>query len=75
MQTEKILAPINDLFDQDYNLSYLCESLSKCEENQLKLGNDYVKMSKKLKWYKRRYFYILKCLNLFIQSVTLKRNE
>jgi len=59
MQNHKILAPSNDLFDQDYKLSYFCESLSKYEENQLKSGNDNLKRSKKLKkWYKKDILHI-----------------
>ncbi|MEN6591795.1 MAG: hypothetical protein ABFC12_00970 [Methanobacterium sp.] len=36
MTIEKILAPVDDLFDQGYKLSYFCEGLSKYEENHLK---------------------------------------
>ena len=36
MINKKILAPNNDLFNQDYKLSYFCESLSKYGENQMK---------------------------------------
>ena len=45
----KILAPVNDLFNQDYKLSYFCENLSKYEEHQLKVDNSGIKRSKKLK--------------------------
>ena len=49
MVNKKILAPNSDLFNQDYKLSYFCESLSKYEENQMKSGNNSFKRSKKLK--------------------------
>jgi hypothetical protein len=49
MTINKILAPNNDLFNQDYKLSYFSESLSKYEENQVKSENNNVKRFKKLK--------------------------
>jgi hypothetical protein len=59
MTNTKILAPSNDLFNQDYKLSYFCESLSKYEENQLKSENSNFKRSKKLKkWYKKDILHI-----------------
>ena len=54
MINEKILVPNSDLFNQDYKLSYFCESLSKYEENQVKTKNNIIIRSKKLKkWYKK----------------------
>jgi transposase-like protein len=59
MINRKILAPSNDLFNQDYKLSYFCESLSKHEENQIKSENNDVKRFKKLKkWYKKDILHI-----------------
>ena len=49
MTNKKILAPNSDLFNQDYKLSYFCESLSKYEENQVKTKNNNIIRSKKLK--------------------------
>lgn len=59
MINTKILAPDNGLFNQDYKLSYFSESLSKYEENQMNLGNNNVKRSKKLKkWFKKDILHI-----------------
>ena len=59
MINKKILAPNNDLFNQDYKLSYFCESLSKYEENQVKTKNNNIIRSKKLKkWYKKDILHI-----------------
>jgi transposase-like protein len=59
MLNQKILAPNNDLFNQDYKLSYFCESLSKYEENHVKTGKSHVKRTKKLKkWYKKDILHI-----------------
>ena len=59
MITSKILAPKNGLFNQDYKLSYFCESLSKYEENQIKTQNNNVKRTKKLKqWFKKDILHI-----------------
>jgi hypothetical protein len=73
MINRKILAPSNDLFNQDYKLSYFCESLSKYEENQIKSENSNFKRSKKLKknGIKRTYC-ILRCLSLFVPNVSQK---
>ena len=49
MINRKILVSNNDLFNQDYKLSYFCESLSKYEENHVKTENNHIIMSKKLK--------------------------
>jgi len=46
MINTKIPAPNNSLFNQVYKLSYFSESLSKYEENQLKLGNSNLKCLK-----------------------------
>lgn len=59
MTINKILAPNNDLFNQDYKLSYFSESLSKYEENQVKSENNNVKRFKKLKqWFKKDILHI-----------------
>jgi hypothetical protein len=59
MINSKILAPSNNLFNQDYKLSYFCESLSQYEENQLKVDSFDIKRSKKLKkWFKKDILHI-----------------
>jgi transposase-like protein len=59
MKNHKILAPSNDLFNQDYKLSYFCENLSKYEENQVNVSNSSIKRSKKLKkWFKKDILHI-----------------
>ena len=59
MQKTKTLAPITDLFDPGYKLSYFCEGLSKYVENQLKSCKKEYKVSKTLKtWHKKDIFHI-----------------
>jgi len=59
MFREKILAPVDVLFDQGYKLSYFCEGLSKYVENQLKSVQTDYKVSKTLKmWFKKNIFHI-----------------
>ncbi|OPX58246.1 MAG: hypothetical protein A4E25_01766 [Methanobacterium sp. PtaB.Bin024] len=59
MTKTKTLAPVDDLFDQSYKLSYFCESLSKYVENQLKSAKTDHNVSKTLKtWYKKDIFHI-----------------
>jgi hypothetical protein len=59
MLNTKILAPNNDLFNQDYKLSYFCENLSKYEENQIKSADNNVKRFKKLKkWFKKDILHV-----------------
>ena len=55
----KTLAPVSDLFDQGYKLSYFCESLSKYVENQLESAKTDHKVSRTLiTWYKKDILYI-----------------
>jgi len=49
MTIEKILAPVDNLFDQGYKLPYFCECLSKYEENHLKSFERNDKVFKSLK--------------------------
>jgi len=59
MTKEKILAPVGNLFDQGYKLSYFCEDLSKYEENHLKLVKRDDNVFKSLNtWYKKDVFHI-----------------
>jgi len=59
MTKPKILAPDNDLFNQDNKLSYFCENLSEYEEKHVKLENTPIKRSKKLKhWFKKDILHI-----------------
>ena len=53
MTKRKTLAPVSDLFDQGYNLSYFCEDLSNVE-NQLKSVQTDHNASRTLKkWFKK----------------------
>jgi len=59
MTKRKKLAPVSDLFDQGYKLSYFCECLSRYVENQLKSVQTEHKASKTLKtWFKKDIFHI-----------------
>lgn len=59
MTKQKTLAPVSDLFDQGYKLSYFCEGLSKYVENQLKSVQTNYNVSKTLKtWFKKDIFHI-----------------
>ena len=59
MTKQKTPAPINNLIDQSYKLSYFSEDLSKYVENQLKSTQTYFKISKTLnKWFKKNILHI-----------------
>jgi transposase-like protein len=59
MTKQKTPAPVSDLFDQGYKLSYFCEGLSKYVENQLKSVQTNYNVSKTLNyWYKKDIFHI-----------------
>jgi len=76
MTNTKILAPNNDLFNQDNKLSYYCESLSEYEEKQVKLENTPVKRSKKLKhWFKKDILHIEMLMPFCPECYTKKVNR
>ena len=59
MTKQKILAPIGNLSDQSYKLSYFCENLSKYEENHLKSVERDDNVFKSFNtWYKKDIFHI-----------------
>ncbi|CEL25125.1 hypothetical protein [Methanobacterium formicicum] len=59
MTKQKTPAPINNLIDQSYKLSYFSEDLSKYVENQLKSTQTDFKISKTLnKWFKKNILHI-----------------
>ena len=59
MTKQKILAPIGNLSDQGYKLSYFCEDLSKYEENHLKSVERDDNVFKSLNtWHKKDIFHI-----------------
>jgi hypothetical protein len=59
MTKQKTHAPVDNLFDPGYKLSYFCEGLSKYVENQLKSVQTDYKVSKTLnKWFKKNIFHI-----------------
>jgi len=76
MTNRKTHAPNKSMFNQDYKLSYFCESLSKYEENQIKLENTSIKRLNKLKyWYKKDILHIEMfksfCPNCYTKNVIL----
>jgi hypothetical protein len=76
MIKSKILTPSNNLFNQDYKLSYFCENLSKYEENQMKVDNSDIKRSKKLKkWFKRDILHIKMFKTFCSECYTNKVNK
>jgi hypothetical protein len=59
MLKRKTRAPVSNLFDQGYKLSYFCEDLSKYVQNHLKSCKKGYRVSKTLnKWFKKDIFHV-----------------
>jgi predicted nucleic acid-binding Zn-ribbon protein len=62
MFSQKTLAPVDNLFDQGYKLSYFCEGLSKYEENHLKSFERNDKVFKSSVVHKVKLLYCAGCI-------------